>query len=82
MSEEANVYLDDKPCGTIKIVDGHLLLYPLNKKRKHITTRSLNEVMDFFDENQKVEILKRKLVKANPELESWVELHFGKVKIR
>jgi hypothetical protein len=47
-TKEVKVYLDNKPCGTIKVVDGQLLLYPVDKAKRHITTQNLNEVIAFF----------------------------------
>lgn len=46
--EVVNVYLDDKPVGIIKIRDGQLLAYPLQKDKAHITTQNLNEIIAFF----------------------------------
>lgn len=45
---ETNVYLDNRPVGSIKVVDGQLLLYTVEKSKRHITTQNLNEVVEFF----------------------------------
>lgn len=45
---ESNVYLDNRPVGSIKVVDGQLLLYTVEKSKRHITTQNLNEVLHFF----------------------------------
>lgn len=35
---------------------------------------------DYKKKTEAVELLKRKLVQAKPELREWVEMHFGRVK--
>ena len=35
---------------------------------------------DYQKKTEAVEVLKRKLAQAKPELTEWIELHFGKVR--
>jgi len=48
---------------------------------------TLNQALDNYDKEQElkklkedIEVLKRKLAQAKPELTEWIELHFGKVR--
>jgi len=80
MKDEVLVYKGHKPVGTVKIKDGQLLLYPLNKSERHITTQNLNEVNRFFGYTENEELLKRKLLQHVPELDGWIKLNFEREK--
>lgn len=42
----ANVSVDNKPVGVVKVLSGHFLCY---SKGRHTTTQSLAEVIRFFN---------------------------------
>lgn len=42
----ANVSVDNKPVGVVKVLSGHFLCY---SKGRHTTTQSLTEVIRFFN---------------------------------
>lgn len=42
----ANVSVDNKPVGVVKVLSGHFLCY---SKGRHTTTQSLDEVIRFFN---------------------------------
>lgn len=41
---------------------------------------TLEQYEDYKKKTEAVEVLKRKLIQAKPELREWVEMHFGRVK--
>lgn len=50
------------------------------KKIKIYKAIKIEQWKDYQKKKGDIEILKRKLVQAKPELREWIEMHFGRVK--